>query len=175
LWLTRSPRSRGGAREIPSVLLSGRIETQAIAELKRLFALQPDYRCIVIDLKDVGVVDHDLMRFLAGCEEDGRSLKTALPIFANGWREKKIESGIDAVVTHFSSSQSGVPMRGTYMEQAARDKEIGRRAYEIYLERGEVPGLELDDWLQAERELAAEVLSHAQGGLGSGTPWVDER
>jgi hypothetical protein len=27
------------------------------------------------------------------------------------------------------------------------------RAYEIYLERGEQPGCDLDDWLQAEREL----------------------
>ncbi len=34
---------------------------------------------------------------------------------------------------------------------AARDEEIRRRAYEIYLERGEQPGRELDDWLQAER------------------------
>jgi hypothetical protein len=45
---------------------------------------------------------------------------------------------------------------------SARDEEIRRRAYEIYLERGEQPGLELDDWLQAERELEGEVLSHAQ-------------
>jgi DUF2934 family protein len=44
----------------------------------------------------------------------------------------------------------------------ARDEDIRRRAYEIYLERGEEPGLELDDWLQAEREIAAEVLSHEQ-------------
>jgi DUF2934 family protein len=28
-----------------------------------------------------------------------------------------------------------------------------RRAYEICLERGSEPGRELDDWLQAEREL----------------------
>jgi hypothetical protein len=45
---------------------------------------------------------------------------------------------------------------------STRDEDIRRRAYEIYLERGEEPGLELDDWLQAEREIAAEVLSHAQ-------------
>jgi len=32
-------------------------------------------------------------------------------------------------------------------------KKSGRRAYEIYLERGEQPGRDLDDWLQAEREL----------------------
>lgn len=36
---------------------------------------------------------------------------------------------------------------------STRDEEIRRRAYEIYLERGEQPGRELDDWLQAEREL----------------------
>jgi hypothetical protein len=34
-----------------------------------------------------------------------------------------------------------------------RSEEIRRRAYEIYLERGEQPGRELDDWLRAEREL----------------------
>jgi hypothetical protein len=50
------------------------------------------------------------------------------------------------------------------LEQAARDEDIGLRAFEIYLERGEEPGLELDDWLQAERELAAEGLSHAPAG-----------
>ena len=31
--------------------------------------------------------------------------------------------------------------------------EITRRAYEIYLERGGLPGQELEDWLQAEREI----------------------
>jgi hypothetical protein len=30
-------------------------------------------------------------------------------------------------------------------------EEIKLRAYEIYLERGSLPGNELDDWLQAER------------------------
>lgn len=32
-------------------------------------------------------------------------------------------------------------------------EEIQLRAYEIYLERGGLPGNELGDWLQAEREL----------------------
>jgi hypothetical protein len=35
---------------------------------------------------------------------------------------------------------------------SAREQEIRRRAYEIYLERGAHPGHELADWLQAERE-----------------------
>jgi hypothetical protein len=44
---------------------------------------------------------------------------------------------------------------------AARDEDIRRRAYEIYLEDGEQPGRELDDWLQAERELERVVLAQA--------------
>jgi hypothetical protein len=46
----------------------------------------------------------------------------------------------------------------------AREEEIRRRAYEIYLERGEQPGRELDDWLQAESELEREVLWLTQAG-----------
>jgi hypothetical protein len=41
---------------------------------------------------------------------------------------------------------------------ARHDKEIRRSAYEIYPERGEQPGRELDDWLQAERELEGGCL-----------------
>jgi hypothetical protein len=33
-------------------------------------------------------------------------------------------------------------------------EEIRRRAYEIYLSQGATGGLDLDDWLQAERELS---------------------
>jgi hypothetical protein len=31
---------------------------------------------------------------------------------------------------------------------------IAKRAYELYLQRGSVPGHELDDWLEAEAELS---------------------
>ena len=41
-------------------------------------------------------------------------------------------------------------------------EEIRLRAYEIYLERGEKPGHDLDNWLQAERELERGVLRRAQ-------------
>ena len=45
------------------------------------------------------------------------------------------------------------------VSQANSDRygKIRRRAYEIYLERGENPGCELDDWLQAEREVDATL------------------
>ena len=49
-------------------------------------------------------------------------------------------------------------------KNSARDEEIRRRAYEIYLERGQQPGRELDDWLRAQRELEGGTLSRAQAG-----------
>jgi Protein of unknown function (DUF2934) len=39
------------------------------------------------------------------------------------------------------------------LEQSTREQEIRDRAYEIHLQRGAQPGHELEDWLQAEREL----------------------
>jgi len=41
-----------------------------------------------------------------------------------------------------------------------REQEIRRRAYELYIERGEEPGHDLEDWLQAERELASHEITH---------------
>ena len=38
---------------------------------------------------------------------------------------------------------------------STREEEIRNRAYEIYLQRGGQAGYEMDDWLQAERELTS--------------------
>jgi len=46
----------------------------------------------------------------------------------------------------------------TSARSAPSDEEIRRRAYEIYLERGDLPGDEIDDWLRAERELQKVAL-----------------
>ena len=40
--------------------------------------------------------------------------------------------------------------------QSTREQEIRNRAYEIYLQRGAQPGYEVEDWLQAERELTTQ-------------------
>ena len=39
------------------------------------------------------------------------------------------------------------------------EQDIRERAYEIYLHRGAHPGHELEDWLQAERELSRSNLT----------------
>jgi hypothetical protein len=41
----------------------------------------------------------------------------------------------------------------TKVAASARHQKIRVRGYEIYLERGEQPGGDLDDWIQAEREI----------------------
>ena len=68
--------------------LSGRIEAQAIAELERLFELETDYRHIVVDLKDVSLVDREAMRFFARCEADGVKLENCTP-YIREWMERE--------------------------------------------------------------------------------------
>jgi len=68
-----------------------------------------------------------------------------------------------------STAQQGTPAQamedgGHSMSVRARDEDIRRRAHEIYLERGEQPGRDLDHWFQAERELERGIRSRAQAG-----------
>ncbi len=70
--------------------LSGRIETQALAELKRLFECHTDRRDIVLDLKDVGVIDRDVMRFLMSCQADGVKLENCAS-YIREWMKREKE------------------------------------------------------------------------------------
>ncbi len=69
-------------------ILSGRIETDAIAELRRLLERQTDYQNIVLDLKDVSLVDREAMGFLAHCEADGVKLENLTP-YIREWMERE--------------------------------------------------------------------------------------
>ena len=68
-------------------ILSGRLETQVIAELSRLFELQTE-RDIVLDLKDVGVIDREVMGFFLRCEADGVKLENC-PSYLREWMERE--------------------------------------------------------------------------------------
>jgi hypothetical protein len=68
--------------------LSGRIETPAIAELRRLFELRANYCDIVVDLKDVSLVGRDVMCFLARCEADGVKLQNCAS-YIREWMERE--------------------------------------------------------------------------------------
>jgi Protein of unknown function (DUF2934) len=45
--------------------------------------------------------------------------------------------------------------KATTVKTKPTQDQIAARAYEIYLERGSTPGDPMQDWLRAERELAA--------------------
>jgi anti-anti-sigma regulatory factor len=69
-------------------VLSGRIGTQAMAELRRLFELQADCRNIVLDLKDVSVVDRGAIGFFERCEADGVKLENCAS-YIREWMERE--------------------------------------------------------------------------------------
>jgi hypothetical protein len=73
-------------------ILSGHLEMQAIAELTKLFALKADRRAIVVDLKDVSLVDRKVMRFFIGCEADGVTLEHCTP-YLREWMEREKDCG----------------------------------------------------------------------------------
>jgi predicted metal-binding protein len=68
--------------------LSGRIQKEAIAELTKLFESQTDLRKIVLDLKDVGVIDREVMLFFTLCEADGMRLENC-PAYVREWMERE--------------------------------------------------------------------------------------
>jgi anti-anti-sigma regulatory factor len=69
-------------------VLSGRIEKPAIAELRRLFECQTDYRDLVLDLKDVSVIDRDVLHFFVRCEADGVNFENC-PAYVCEWMERE--------------------------------------------------------------------------------------
>ena len=62
----------------------GRMEAEQIAELKALLKSETGTRQIVLDLKDLTLVDGDAVRFLESCEEDGIKLKNC-PAYIREW------------------------------------------------------------------------------------------
>ena len=64
--------------------LSGRIEPEDIEELRRLFGLEVSAVRIVLNLKELVLVDGDAVEFLAGCEAAGMTLKDC-PAYVRTW------------------------------------------------------------------------------------------
>jgi len=64
--------------------VSGRMDAENVAELKALFASEAKGRRIVLDLKDLTLVDRDAVRFLEHCEADSIELKNC-PAYIREW------------------------------------------------------------------------------------------
>jgi hypothetical protein len=64
--------------------LSGRIDTKHIAELESLLVSEGKDRRIVLDLKDITLVNGDAVSFLDRCETDSIMLKNC-PAYIRVW------------------------------------------------------------------------------------------
>jgi hypothetical protein len=68
------------------------------------------------------------------------------------------------------TSRSSTPSVEGFRQSTPSREDVARRAYELFEARGAQPGWDLDDWLQAERELSSirpEDASEEQAIAGS--------
>ena len=70
---------------------SGRIGVQDLAELQQVFACEGQEHSVVLDLKEVKLVDRDAVRFLAHCEAEGTTLQNC-PVYICEWMRRETEA-----------------------------------------------------------------------------------
>jgi anti-anti-sigma regulatory factor len=59
--------------------VSGRLEADNVSELSAVLAAEPAGRAVVLDLKDVVLVDRDTVRFLRARQRGGIALRNCPP------------------------------------------------------------------------------------------------
>ncbi len=64
--------------------LSGRIETEDIKQLQQLLAAETSGQRLILDLRDVTLVNQDAVKSLGGCEGDGIKLENC-PLHVRRW------------------------------------------------------------------------------------------
>lgn len=64
--------------------LSGRMSWENVAEFETLLKSEADSRHIILDLKDLTLVDRDAVRYLARCEAESITLRNC-PAYVREW------------------------------------------------------------------------------------------
>ena len=64
--------------------LSGRMDAENVGEMETLLSEEASDRIIVLDLKDLRLVDRDVVSFLRRCEADGIQIKNC-PAYIREW------------------------------------------------------------------------------------------
>jgi hypothetical protein len=64
--------------------LSGRMKAEHVSEIQRLCDLEANGQRLILDLKEVTLVDRDAVTFLARCEVEGTRL-TNCPAYIKEW------------------------------------------------------------------------------------------
>ena len=64
--------------------LTGRMGAENVSELEKLLSAEASGRRIVLDLKDLTLVDQEVVSFLRRCEADGIELENC-PAYVREW------------------------------------------------------------------------------------------
>ena len=64
--------------------VSGRMDSESIAELERVFRSEANGCHMILDLKDLTLANQDAISFLERCETDGITLKNC-PAYVREW------------------------------------------------------------------------------------------
>jgi len=75
---------RSTNNESVTLTLIGRIEGESLEELKRLRVSEANGHNLVVDMKDVTLVDQSAIRFLVRCEADSVTLENC-PAYIRDW------------------------------------------------------------------------------------------
>ena len=68
------------------IKLSGQMDAEDLTELETIMTSETDGRRIVLDLRDLTLVDQAAVRFLRGCEANSIMLKNR-PAYIREWME----------------------------------------------------------------------------------------
>jgi hypothetical protein len=80
-WMLKITRAANGEVVLK---MSGRMGAENLGELEKLINAEADGRRIVLDLKDLKLVDQDAVNFLKRCEADNITLKNC-PAYIREW------------------------------------------------------------------------------------------
>ena len=59
--------------------ISGRLAGENLGELKKLIGSEDGGRRIILDLRELTLVDHEAVGFLRECDSDGKTLRNCPP------------------------------------------------------------------------------------------------
>ncbi len=80
MWKVRRTEDEDGV----ILSLSGRLQREHLNELRRVFASEAAGHSLILDLKDLRLVDHAVVAFLAYCGASGASMRNC-PAYIREW------------------------------------------------------------------------------------------
>jgi hypothetical protein len=80
MWKIR--RVGNGDRAV--LRLSGQLESEQLKQLEEAFASEAAIHHLILDLGDIRLVDQEVVRFLADCEDAGATLHNC-PVYIREW------------------------------------------------------------------------------------------